>query len=104
MSPMKYGYINQFTAQPGKRDELVAILLQAAQALEANRDCIQYVVGVAAQPETVWVTEVWTSKQAHDAALEPEDVKATIARAMPLIASISNVAEQQIAGGKGLNE
>ncbi len=104
MSAMKYGYINQFTAQPGKRDELIVVLSQAAQALEANVDCIQYVVGVTAQPDTVWVTEVWMSKQAHDAALEPEDVKTTITRAMPLIASISHVAEQRIVGGKGFNE
>jgi len=100
---MKYGYINKFSAQPGKGGELTLILLQAAKALESNNDCSQYLVSTVSEPDTVYVTEIWASKEAHDTSLEPAEVKTIIARAMPLIASISNVAEQQIEGGKGLD-
>lgn len=100
---MKYGYINKFTAQPGTRDELMGILLQAAQVLETNSDCFQYLVSTTTEPEVIYVSEIWNSKQAHDASLEPAEVKAVIAKAMPLIASVSTIAEQQIEGGKGLS-
>lgn len=47
--------------------------------------------------------EIWTSMQAHNTSLEPPEIKNVITQAMPLIASVSNIAEQQIEGGKGLN-
>ena len=100
---MNYGYINKFTVQIGKRDELVKLLLQAAEILQSNKDCVQYLVGKASEPETIYVTEIWVSKETHDASLELPEVKTIIAQAMPLIVSVSNIAEQQIEGGKGLN-
>lgn len=60
-------------------------------------------IGTADKPNVLYVTEIWASKQAHDTSLEPAEVKDVIAKAMPPIASISNIAEQQIEGGKGLN-
>ena len=100
---MRYGYINKFTAQSGKREELMTILLKAAKALEANSDCLQYLISIVGEPETLYVTEIRTSRQAHDTSLETPEAKAAITQAMPLIASVSNIAEQQIEGGKGLN-
>ncbi len=100
---MKYGYINKFTAQPGKREELKSILLKAAKALEANSDCIQYLISVINEPDIVLVSEIWTSKQAHDSSLKQAEIRAIIAQAMPLIASVSNIAEHTIEGGKGLS-
>ena len=97
---MNYGYINKFTAQTGKRDELVGLLLQAAETQQSNKDCVQYLVGKSSESETVYVIEVWASKEAHDASLKLPEVKSIIAQAMPLIANVSNIAEQQIAGGK----
>lgn len=97
-----YGMFGKFTAQPGKRDDLIAVLLQAADALRANEGCLHYVVGTTDEPDAIWVTEAWTDKAAHDASLEPEEVRATIARAMPLIAGMSDRTELEILGGKGL--
>ena len=97
-----YGMFGKFTAQPGKRDDLVAVLLQAADALRADPGCLHYVVGTTDEPDAIWVTEAWTDKAAHDASLEPEEVRATIARAMPLIAGMSDRTELEIVGGKGL--
>jgi len=101
--PGYYGFIGKFRAQPGRRDELLAILLAAAEALRGNKDCLLYLLNTsAAEPDAVWSNEVWTSKAAHDAALEPEDVKAVIRQAMPLIAGAPEATELTVAGGKGL--
>lgn len=98
----KYGLLGKFTARPGKRDELVEILKQAADLLEENEECIHYVVNVTGEPDVIWVTEVWSSKEAHDASLEPEKIRTLIQQAMPLIASVSDQTELQVEGGKGV--
>ncbi len=50
----------------------------------------------------MWVSEVWTDQDAHDASLEPEDVRALIQEARPLIAGMSDQTQLTIHGGKGL--
>jgi quinol monooxygenase YgiN len=90
-----------FKAQPGKGDELAAILLEAADALRANDACLLYVVSREGA-DTIWVTEAWTDREAHDASLDDPAAKDQIARAMPLIAGIENRAELTPLGGKGL--
>lgn len=99
----RYGSIGKFAAQPGKRDELLAILLDAADALRSNQDCLLYVLSTsAAEPDAIWANEIWTTKAAHDASLEPEEVKALISKAMPLIAGMTDRSELTVIGGKGL--
>lgn len=97
-----YGLFGKFTAQPGKRDELAAILLQASELLQHNEGCVHYLISTNDEADAVWVSEVWTDKEAHDASLEPDDVKAVIQQAMPLIASMSDQTELQVLGGKGV--
>jgi quinol monooxygenase YgiN len=99
---MTYGLFGKFTAQAGKRDELVDDLLQAAELLQRNPGCIHYVVSTSQEPEAVWVSEVWTDQAAHDASLEPEDIRALIQQARPLIAGMSERTELTVHGGKGL--
>lgn len=48
------------------------------------------------------MTETWNTKEAHDASLEPEEIKALVRQAMPLIASMSEQTELQVLGGKGI--
>lgn len=97
-----YGFSITFITHPGKREELIQILLQSADQLQNNTDCIHYLVGKTDKPDEVWVYETWTSKEAHDAALEPEEARALIAQAMPLIAGTDNQLDSQLSGGKGL--
>lgn len=97
-----YGFSIKFTTHPGKQNELTKILLESADQLKENPDCIHYLVGTTNEPDAVWVYETWTSKEAHDAALEPEEAKALIQQAMPLIAGVSNQIDTALAGGKGL--
>lgn len=99
---MTYGLFGKFSAQPGKRDELVQYLLQAAALLERDPGCVHYVVSTSDEPGAVWVSEVWSNKDAHDASLEPEDIRALIQEARPLIAGMSDRTELAVHGGKGV--
>jgi quinol monooxygenase YgiN len=98
-----YGMHVRFTAQAGRGDELEAILLEAATGTEGDDDCLLYIVSRSpADPQIVYVTEAWTSREAHDRSLEDEHVRTLIARAMPLMAGPPDAVTLAPAGGKGL--
>ncbi len=94
-----HGY---FKAQPGQGEALAAILLEAADALRADDSCLLYVVSRGEDADTIWVSEVWTDREAHDASLRAPGVPETIARARPLIAGMDGRAEFTPLGGKGV--
>ncbi|KQN04799.1 antibiotic biosynthesis monooxygenase [Sphingobium sp. Leaf26] len=80
----RYGLIGQMLSAPGKRDELVAILTDATGAMPG---CLSYVVALdAANPDAIWITEVWDSRESHAASLKLPDIRAAIAKARPIIA------------------
>lgn len=87
-----YGLIGEIRALPGKGRELAAILAEAgASGMPGN---LAYLVSVSARdPDSVWVTEVWTSQQAHADSLQLDAVKAAIARGRPLIAGMGESVE-----------
>jgi quinol monooxygenase YgiN/mannose-6-phosphate isomerase-like protein (cupin superfamily) len=61
----------KFTAQPGRGDEVAELLLEAANALRDVAGCELYVVNRSvAEPDVVWVTELWLNQEALDASLE----------------------------------
>jgi quinol monooxygenase YgiN len=98
-----FGMHGSFKTQPGKGDELASILLEAADALRANEACLLYVVSRSAEDaDTIWVTEAWTDREAHDASLDDPAARDQIARARPLIAGMDGRAEFVPLGGKGL--
>lgn len=82
---MTFANIGSLGAQPGKRDELVAILTRRSPQL-AEAGCLLYEVGVNEdEPDTVFVAELWTSAEAHRASLQLDSVRGAIAEAMPLL-------------------
>ncbi|MEZ4669945.1 MAG: putative quinol monooxygenase [Anaerolineae bacterium] len=98
-----YGLFGKFTAQPGKRDALAAILLEAANGLRALDGCYLYVINTdPADPDALWVNEVWRSQADHQASLSLEATQTLIANGRPLIASMSDRHEVTPLGGKGL--
>ncbi len=95
-----YGLIGSFKSAPGKRDELIAILLRSVGDMPG---CKSYVVAEDPQDaDTVWITEVWDSAASHKASLQLPAVKEAIAAAMPLIAAFGEHRETQVVGGHGL--
>ncbi|MCR2806420.1 putative quinol monooxygenase [Paenibacillus soyae] len=91
----------KLTAQPGKREELADILLQAAEGMKDNADCELYLVNVSEDdPDAIWVMELWRSAEAHTNSLKDPAAIALIQQARPLIAAIEPVKLRPV-GGKG---
>jgi quinol monooxygenase YgiN len=98
-----YGMHGCINAQPGHGDALAGILLDAAEAARQDDSCLLYFVSRSLEDDdAIWVTEAWTDRDAHGAALQDEATKAMISRARPLIAGFSDRSEFRPVGGKGL--
>jgi quinol monooxygenase YgiN len=94
-----YGLIGKMTAAPGKRDELVSILLQGAAGMPG---CLSYIVAKdSSDANAIWFTEAWESKARHDASLSLS-VKEAIAKGRPLMAGFSDGVVTTPIGGTGL--
>ena len=101
--PERFAMGGKLLAQAGQRDALVAILLEAARLLGEMPECELYIVNtIPDEPDAVWVTELWSSEEAHGKSLEREDVRALIQRAMPLIVGMADQVRLTPVGGKGL--
>jgi quinol monooxygenase YgiN len=95
-----YGLIGKMLAQPGKRDELVAILMVGTDAMPG---CRSYVI--ARDPtnaDAIWITEVWDSQASHQASLQLPAVQQAIAKARPIIAGFGERFETEPVGGLGI--
>lgn len=100
---MTYAYQGTMRTRPGRRDEVVAILLGGAEGLRAA-GCHLYAVGVAeTDPDLVVVSELWASKEHHDASLRLPETRAAIAAAMPLLTGEFTGAEARVEGGLGVD-
>ncbi|MCI0390732.1 MAG: antibiotic biosynthesis monooxygenase [Acidobacteria bacterium] len=90
------------TTHPGKRDAVVAILLRDVEELKAV-GCDLYIVNLAPNnPDVVWVSEVWTSREAHRASLQLPSVKQAITEARPMLTGEFEQIEVDVVGGLGL--
>lgn len=95
-----YGLIGRITAVPGRREDLAAALLEGTQSMPG---CLSYVVAQdPADPDSLWVTEVWDSVDSHKASLSLPAVQQAIAKGRPLIAQFADRVETVPLGGYGL--
>ncbi len=95
-----YGLIGKMRALPGQRDALIAILVEGVSGMPG---CLSYVVAQdPADPDAIWVTEVWDSEASHKASLTLPAIKDAIARGRPLIAGFDQHTETVPVGGHGL--
>jgi quinol monooxygenase YgiN len=95
-----FGLIGKMRAVSGKRDELLAILLESTGSMPG---CLSYIV--ASDPgdaDGIWITEVWTDETSHKASLSLPQVQAAIARARPIIAGFDSQTRTTPVGGVGL--
>jgi len=99
----RYEIHTKIMAVPGKRDQLAMQLLKAARLVMHTPGCEKYFVSVSqTEPEPVLVTEVWTTKDHHDASLLAHAVKSLIQETRPLIDRSSEAIVSVPLGGKGL--
>ena len=95
-----YGLIGKIIAAPGKRDELISILLEGTTDMPG---CLSYVVSQDNTDENaLWVTEVWESQASHEASLSLPGVQRAIAKGKPMITAFGERFETTPVGGHGL--
>jgi quinol monooxygenase YgiN len=96
-----YGLIGKIDVIPGQRDALAAILLNTVSGMPG---CHSYVVAYEPDdPDVLWVTEVWESKESHTASLALPSVLSAIREGQPMIGGYSQRVETQPVGGFGLD-
>ena len=99
---MTYGLLNKLTAKPGKRDEVISILLESGKLLD-DPACQMYMVSEAADdPNVIYVTDLWTSKQRHQKALQKPELRPFVEKAMPLLEGMPEQTEIKPVGGIGI--
>ena len=95
-----YGLIGKMTAVEGKRDELIAILLDGAARMPG---CLSYIVAKdMSDANAIWITEVWQDEPSHAASLKLPSVQQAIAKGRPLIAGFGERVVTTPVGGEGL--
>jgi len=100
-STTMYGLIGKMKTIPGQRDALIAILIEGVSGMPG---CLSYVVAQdPTDPDAIWITEAWESKESHQASLALPSVQAAIAKGRPMIAGFGERFETIPVGGQGLS-
>lgn len=94
-----YGVIGQMKAAPGKRAELIAILREGTGAMPGN--LLYLLAEDLADPDAIWISEVWATRTDHANSLALPAVRAAIAKGRPLIAGFGARAETRPVGYAG---
>lgn len=95
-----HGLIGSFSAHPGKRDELIALMTASVGDMPG---CLSYLVAKDPQDaDKLWITEVWDCADSHKASVHIPAVAETIRQAMPLIAAFGEHIVTQPVGGYGI--
>jgi quinol monooxygenase YgiN len=97
-----YGLIGKMNVVAGERDALIAILLEGVSGMPG---CLSYVVAKDPEdPDAIWITEVWESRESHAASLTLPSVQEAITKGRSLIAGFGERFETEPVGGHGLEE
>jgi quinol monooxygenase YgiN len=100
----KYLLHGKLTAKQGKREELAEILNEASQLVATAKGCKLYVLGFdASDAHSVFITEIWDSKEDHDNSLKVDGVRELIMKAMPLLDGQPTKGQEiEVVGGSGI--
>ncbi|HEX2592671.1 MAG TPA: antibiotic biosynthesis monooxygenase family protein [Rhizomicrobium sp.] len=102
MTTAMFGMIGKMTVAEGKRDEVVAAMLESVGGMPG---CLSYIIATdPADANAIWITEAWDSKESHDASLKLPEVQAVIAKARPHITGMTSTATTTPVGGFGLTQ
>lgn len=101
MTTIGHGFHAAMTAQPGKGDALVDLLLRAPAL--SHDDCVVFLVGRSAgNPDLVFVTEGWVSQEAHGQFFNSDVAKVYTAQFGPLVAGTAYADEVPLGGKAAL--
>lgn len=101
----KYGLHGKLRSRLGSSEKLSQILIGASKLVSNFKGCRLYLVSEdETDPDTIWITEVWDTKEDHDNSLKSEAVIALISQAMPLIDGRPEPRQElKVLGGKGID-
>ncbi|MEY8350737.1 putative quinol monooxygenase [Bacillus cereus] len=100
----KFGLYGKFIVEEGNRDTLVAILLEAAESMKDLAECEIYLVNISDdEPNSVYVYEVWSNGNAHQASLTLDSTQTLIKCAKPIITGMERISTLTPRGGKGIS-
>ncbi|MBW8785851.1 MAG: antibiotic biosynthesis monooxygenase [Novosphingobium sp.] len=87
----KWGLLGRIRAVPGKREEVIAHLLDSSRDVPGK---LVYLISLEIDdPDAFWITEVWRDKAAYDACLAMPEVQQGLALTGPLIAAVEHRTE-----------
>jgi quinol monooxygenase YgiN len=96
-----YAQHGKMTIKPGKRDEVIQRLNESVELLDRIPGCVYYLISTTDEPDVVWISELWLSKEAKDGlATSPESAKA-MKDLMPLIVSMTDRTVMTVVGSFG---
>ncbi|MGI5505990.1 putative quinol monooxygenase [Lentzea sp. CA-135723] len=96
---VQHGFHATLTARQGKGDEVVEFLLDAPSL--TNDDCVVFLVGRStANPDVIYVTEGWTTAEAHRAFFASDEAQALVAKLGTLLDGESAYLDELPVGGK----
>jgi quinol monooxygenase YgiN len=99
----KFSLFGKFTVKEGAIDTMVNILLEAAESMKNLDECEIYLVNISeSEPNSVYVYEVWSNENAHQASLTLEATQTLIKRAKPIITGMEKISTLKTRGGKGI--
>jgi quinol monooxygenase YgiN len=100
---MAYALLNKLTAKPGKRGQVIDILIESGELFDDNPACVLYLVSESADdPNLVWVVDLWTSQEAHAEALKAPELRPYVEKALPLLEGMPEQIEVRPVGGRGV--
>jgi quinol monooxygenase YgiN len=95
-----FGLIGDFTTLPGKREEVIARIIEGSRDMPG---CLSYIVSRDAKdPDKLWITEVWDSAESSKASVHYTPVAIAIDSIMPLMARLGELTVTEPVGGVGL--
>lgn len=94
----------KLTAKDGHAGRLADILLEASKLVSTAIGCRLYVISIDENDlNSVYVTEIWDSKEDHNNSLKVEGVRELITSAIPILgAQPTKGQELEILGGSGI--
>ena len=95
---------NKLTAKQDCTKKLIEILIKASELVSAMKGCRLYAVSRDKErSNTVYITEIWESKTAHDESLKDTRVMSLIGQALPWIDGQPQPGQElEVIGGYGL--
>lgn len=100
----KYLLHGKLTAKPDFADQLAGILIDASKLVSTAKGCNLYLINKDKDDvSSIWITEVWDSKEDHDNSLKDESVRELISKAIPILDGPPQKGQElEVLGGIGL--